>query len=95
MLTVANPSLATVTGSSAPAMLGPTLSSTDSNRRSGMTAPKPNILFILADDLGYADVSCYGRRDFSTPSIDRIAAEGMRFTRLTRIPRFAPPPAWR
>jgi hypothetical protein len=54
-----------------------------------MTAPKPNILFILADDLGYADVSCYGRRDFSTPSIDRIAAEGMRFTRLTRIPRFA------
>ena len=41
---------------------------------------KPNILFILADDLGYADLSCYGRRDFSTPNIDRIAAEGMRFT---------------
>jgi arylsulfatase A-like enzyme len=36
-------------------------------------------LFILADDLGYADVSCYGRRDFTTPNIDRIAAEGMRF----------------
>jgi hypothetical protein len=61
----------------------------------GTVTTKPNILFILADDLGYADVSCYGRRDFSTPSIDRIAAEGMRFTRLTRIPRFAPPPAWR
>jgi arylsulfatase A-like enzyme len=41
---------------------------------------KTNILFILADDLGYADVSCYGRRDFTTPNIDRIAAEGMRFT---------------
>jgi arylsulfatase A-like enzyme len=41
---------------------------------------KPNILFILADDLGYADLSCYGRRDFTTPNIDRIAAEGMRFT---------------
>src|SRR5436190_10192522 len=40
----------------------------------------PNIIFILADDLGYADVSCYGRRDFTTPNIDRIAAEGMRFT---------------
>jgi arylsulfatase A-like enzyme len=40
----------------------------------------PNILFILADDLGYADLSCYGRRDFTTPNIDRIAAEGMRFT---------------
>jgi arylsulfatase A-like enzyme len=41
---------------------------------------KPNILFILADDLGYTDISCYGRRDFTTPNIDRIAAEGMRFT---------------
>src|SRR5207302_4735104 len=40
----------------------------------------PNILFIMADDLGYADVSCYGRRDYSTPNIDRIAAEGLRFT---------------
>jgi arylsulfatase A-like enzyme len=44
------------------------------------TASKqPNIVFILADDLGYADVSCYGRRDFTTPNIDRIAARGMRF----------------
>jgi arylsulfatase A-like enzyme len=41
---------------------------------------KPNIVFILADDLGYADVSCHGRRDFTTPNIDRIAADGMRFT---------------
>jgi len=40
---------------------------------------RPNILFIMADDLGYADLSCYGRRDYSTPNIDRIAAEGMRF----------------
>jgi arylsulfatase A-like enzyme len=40
---------------------------------------QPNIVFILADDLGYADVSCYGRRDFATPNIDRIAARGMRF----------------
>lgn len=45
-----------------------------------MTRSQPNILFILADDLGYADISCFGRRDFSTPNIDRIAAEGMRFT---------------
>src|SRR5262245_65383239 len=42
-------------------------------------AKPPNIVFILADDLGYADVSCYGRRDFITPNIDRIAARGMRF----------------
>src|SRR6266404_8687651 len=72
--------LRTAAGSIAEAALGPTLSSAHANQRSGMTAPKPNILFILADDLGYADVSCYGRRDFSTPDIDRIAAEGLRFT---------------
>src|SRR5437763_13056896 len=40
---------------------------------------KPNVVFILADDLGYADVSCYGRPDLSTPNIDRLAAEGLRF----------------
>src|SRR5262249_32060102 len=43
------------------------------------TSP-PNIVFIMADDLGYADVSCYGRRDYTTPNIDRISVEGMRFT---------------
>jgi arylsulfatase A-like enzyme len=42
--------------------------------------PKPNILFILADDLGYADLSIYGRRDFETPVLDRLAREGVRFT---------------
>jgi arylsulfatase A-like enzyme len=40
----------------------------------------PNILYIMADDLGYADLSCYGRRDYTTPNIDRIAAGGMKFT---------------
>ena len=43
-------------------------------------ARKPNILFIMADDLGYADVSCYGRPDYRTPNIDRLASEGLRFT---------------
>ncbi|MDK2760780.1 MAG: sulfatase-like hydrolase/transferase [Sphingopyxis sp.] len=42
-------------------------------------AKQPNILFIMADDLGYADLSCYGRRDYKTPAIDRIAEQGMRF----------------
>src|SRR5204863_4406821 len=42
--------------------------------------PLPNIVFIMADDLGYADLSCYGRRDYTTPNIDRLAASGVRFT---------------
>jgi arylsulfatase A-like enzyme len=43
-------------------------------------ARRPNIVFILADDMGYADISCYGRRDLVTPNIDRIASQGTRFT---------------
>lgn len=42
---------------------------------------KPNIVFILADDLGAGDLGCYGQRYIRTPNIDRLAAEGMRFTR--------------
>src|ERR1700735_5550998 len=45
----------------------------------GQRAPgPPNIVFIMADDLGYADVSCYGRPDLSTPNIDSLAAKGVR-----------------
>jgi arylsulfatase A-like enzyme len=40
---------------------------------------RPNIVFIMADDLGYADVSCYGRRDYSTPAIDSLATGGVKF----------------
>jgi len=41
----------------------------------------PNIVFILADDMGYGDLGCYGQKTLSTPNIDRMAAQGMRFTR--------------
>ncbi|HUX58614.1 MAG TPA: arylsulfatase [Bacteroidales bacterium] len=41
---------------------------------------KPNIVYILADDLGYGDLSCYGQKRFKTPNIDRMAREGMLFT---------------
>lgn len=44
-------------------------------------AAKPNIVFIITDDLGYSDVSCYGQKNFSTPNIDKLAASGIRFTR--------------
>src|SRR6266542_963354 len=41
---------------------------------------KPNIIFILADDLGWTDLGCFGSRYYETPNIDRLAAQGMKFT---------------
>jgi arylsulfatase A-like enzyme len=41
----------------------------------------PNIIYILADDLGYGDLACYGQEKFSTPHLDQLASEGIRFTR--------------
>ena len=52
------------------------VSSTSANR----IQPRPNVIFILADDLGWGDLSCYGRPDYRTPNLDRLASQGMRFT---------------
>ncbi|MDR3245443.1 MAG: sulfatase-like hydrolase/transferase, partial [Prevotellaceae bacterium] len=41
---------------------------------------KPNIIYIIADDLGYGDLECYGQAFIKTPNIDRLAREGMLFT---------------
>ena len=45
-----------------------------------LTAATPNIVFILADDFGYGDLGCMGCTDIATPNIDRLAAEGVKFT---------------
>ena len=44
------------------------------------TQTRPNLLFILADDMGWGDLSCYGRPDYQTPNLDKLASQGMRFT---------------
>ncbi len=43
---------------------------------------KPNVILIVADDLGYGDLGCYGQKKIRTPSLDRLASEGMRFTQF-------------
>ena len=40
---------------------------------------KPNIIYIMADDLGYADLSCYGRKDYQTPNLDKLCSQGIKF----------------
>jgi hypothetical protein len=49
------------------------------------SAQKPNIVYILADDHGYGDLSFQGQKHFQTPNLDRMANEGMVFTLLFRI----------
>src|SRR6478736_694082 len=41
---------------------------------------RPNVVFILADDLGWGDLGCYGHKQIRTPNLDRLAREGTRFT---------------
>lgn len=53
---------------------------TSSTAESSENTDKPNIIYILADDLGYGDLSCYGQKRFSTPNVDKLAAQGMMFT---------------
>ena len=62
------------------ALLCPFVYGQDSKQESEQPAAKPNVIFILADDLGYGDLGCFGQANFSTPRLDQMAAEGMRMT---------------
>ncbi|MCK5693430.1 MAG: sulfatase-like hydrolase/transferase, partial [Bacteroidales bacterium] len=55
------------------------MGSCTSNQK-GQEKTKPNIIFILADDLGYGDLGCYGQELIETPHIDALASAGMKFT---------------
>lgn len=55
------------------------------------TSPKPNVIIILADDLGYGDLGCYGHPKFKTPHLDRMAAEGAKLTQFNCPAPFCAP----
>jgi arylsulfatase A len=52
----------------------------NAQEKTAIIKSKPNIIYILADDLGYGDLGCYGQEKFATPNIDKLAQEGMLFT---------------
>lgn len=54
---------------------------------------RPNIIYIMCDDMGYGDLGCYGQQYIATPNIDRLASQGMRFTQAYAGSPVSAPPA--
>src|SRR5690348_12561804 len=47
---------------------------------SKIQAQRPNIIYIMTDDMGYGDLSCYGQKKYATPNLDKLASQGLKFT---------------
>jgi arylsulfatase len=58
----------------------PLLWSCSPNKQKTKSDPRPNIVLVFIDDMGYGDVGCYGATAYQTPNLDQLASEGMRFT---------------
>jgi len=69
-----------IVGLGAASLAMPGCASASRRRANPSPANKPNIVFIIVDDMGWADLGCYGSKHIKTPNIDRMAAEGMHFT---------------
>jgi arylsulfatase A len=62
----------------------------DAAAQSATAAPKPNVILVLADDLGSAELGCYGNREYKTPNLDRLASEGLRLDTFYATPLCTP-----
>lgn len=63
-----------------------TLQEVTNSRHFNQNPPKLNVLLLIADDLGIGDLSCYGNKNITTPNLDLLAAEGIRFNRMYSFP---------
>ena len=83
LLTLLLAVLALITGACAAPIRAPARRDDPGVLGTSVHAGRPNIVLIFADDLGYGDLSCYGETRWKTPNLDRLAAEGQRFTDFT------------
>src|ERR1041384_7112642 len=57
---------------------------------SDLRAQRPNIIYIMTDDMGYADLSGYGRKEYKTPNLDKLASQGIKFVNAYAMPLCTP-----
>jgi len=77
MISIANNHQFFITALVVASVVNPSVKAQTVHKNAKPVAQKPNIVYILADDLGYGDLSCYGQKRFQTPNLDRMAREGM------------------